>query len=128
MAIAAVNAVELEQRALERLLRERAQRDQARLEQQQTDAELERMRLRSVREQVRFEELRAQADAQRLRQQHGLDARTLGQHDLTREQPEPGLEPVGQYLHDEQARIAGQNAYRAQTTPPPPISQTDLLA
>lgn len=129
MAIAALTAVELEERALERPLKERAHRVQARLAQQQTDAELERLRLRAAREQ-----LRAQADAERQRQQRAFDTRTLHQPDASREERARverqmrGLEPVAQHLQDEQVRIAGQNAYRAQTTPPPPSSMRDLLA
>jgi Fe2+ transport system protein B len=136
MEIVPLSAVDADQRALDRLLKERTQRDQARLAQLQADADAERTRLENEREQQRLDELRAQADDERLQQQRELSSRTVSQHDTLLRQTDRVAElrlrsgeSVDQHLLDERVRIEGQNAYRAQSTPPPSASSlTDQLA
>jgi len=122
-------------RALERLLNERAQREQARLAQQQAEADAERFRLRAKLEQRRLDEQRVQADDTRVRGQRQRFAGALSQQDGLLRQADRlaaerirGGELTEQHAVEERVWIEGQHAYRAQTTPPPASSLTDQLA
>lgn len=135
MAIGSVTAIDAEQRALDRLLNERLQQDQARQAQQLADADAQSIRQTAILDQQQLDDLRDAKAAELLRQQRGLDARTLSQRDALQhlydrlaEQSIRNGVVAGQQLIDERVRIDGQNAYRAQSQPPPPPSElADVL-
>jgi hypothetical protein len=136
MAIVSLNTVDSDQRALERLLKERSQREQARLAQQQAEADAERFRLSTSFERQKRDDLRNEAGDVRNREQRELFAGARSQQDAQLRQSDRlaaervrGGEIAAQHLVEERVRVEGQNAYRAQSTPPPPASSlADQLA
>jgi len=129
MAIAAVSATDTDS-ALERIRQERAQREQERLAQLQADSALERVRRARLREQRRLDALfdaghdavRERTSALSISQQEALRV----QDDWLAEQRVRETLPPAPQLIEERQRIEGQNAYRAQSTPPGASSLTDV--